>query len=75
MTNSKLLRKFVEERGVKYQYLAALIGITPNGLKRKIDNVSEFKASEIHKLSKALSLSDTQREAIFFAESCDFKSL
>ena len=34
---------------------------------KKIDNIVEFKASEIAKLASLLSLGDAERSAIFFA--------
>lgn len=71
MTNSVLFRKAVVSSGVKYKYLAQSIGITPYGLQKKIDNQSEFKASEIYKLSDALNLSDADRNAIFFSQNSD----
>lgn len=66
MTNTKLFRQKVESRGLKYRFLAELLGITPYGLQKKIDNKTEFKASEIVTLSEALDLSAEERNAIFF---------
>lgn len=66
MTDSKAFRSVVTYRGVKYKALAAILGITPYGLQKKIDNQSEFKASEIVKLTAALQLSERDRDRIFF---------
>ena len=66
MTDSKALRSAVTYRGIKYKTLAAILGITPYGLQKKIDNRSEFKASEIVKLATALQLSEQDRDKIFF---------
>ena len=68
MTNSKMFRATVSSRGIKYKHLASILGITPYGLQKKIDNLSEFKASEIQLLSTTLALSEQERNSIFFAQ-------
>lgn len=67
LTNTYELRKAIEQAGLKYKYLAEQLGLSTYGLQKKIDNVNEFKASEIEKLSDILSLSVEQRMSIFFA--------
>ena len=67
MTNSAALRKAVDKSGLKYMKIASEMGISPYTLQKKIDNETEFKASEIVKLSSLLALSDTERSSIFFA--------
>lgn len=71
MTDTKLFRQKVKSSGLKYRFLAELIGITPYGLQKKIENKTEFKASEIAALSDALGLSTSERNAIFFASKGD----
>ena len=66
MTDSAALRKAVDESGLKYLKIADEMGISSYTLQKKIDNETEFKASEIVKLSALLSLNDAQRSAIFF---------
>lgn len=66
MTNSARFREAVAESGVKYKFLARSLGITPYGLQKKIENKSEFKASEIYIISEVLSLSEADRNCIFF---------
>lgn len=51
---------------MKYRFVAETLGITPYGLQKKIENVTEFKASEISKLSKLLKLSAAEMTEIFF---------
>lgn len=68
MTDTKAFREIVTERGIKYKYLAQCIGITSYGLQKKIDNITEFKASEISKLCEVLGLTEKQRTRIFFAK-------
>lgn len=67
MTDTKALRDIIEEKGLKYKAVARNLGITPYGLQKKIENDTEFKASEVGKLSELLNLSTRQKERIFFA--------
>lgn len=67
MTNSVALRDAVDRSGLKYIKIAGEMGISSYTLQKKIDNETEFKASEIVKLSTLLSLSEAERSAIFFA--------
>ena len=66
MTNTVLLNKTIKESGVKRYALAEQMGITYQGLLNKINNVSEFKASEIKKMSEILGIDLELRERIFF---------
>lgn len=68
MTNSVLFRAAVEKAGIKYKFLAKSLGLTPYGLQKKIDNHSEFKASEICRVSEILGLSEADRNSIFFCK-------
>ena len=54
--------------------LAKILGITEAGLYLKLSNQTEFKASEIAKLSKALNLSVEEQQKIFFGQEMDLKS-
>lgn len=68
MTNTKLLREFIDRSGLKLQFVADSLGITRSALNNKIENRSQFKAAEITALCELLqieSLSDKER--IFFA--------
>lgn len=68
MTNTKLLREKIALSGYKLQYIAERIGITYQGFLKKLNNESEFKASEIKMLQTVLGLSKKDRDAIFFYE-------
>lgn len=70
MTNTKLLREKIALSGYKLQYIAEQIGITYQGFLKKLNNESEFKASEIKMLQAVLGLSKRDRDAIFFYEEC-----
>lgn len=67
MTDTKRFRDAVKRSGLKYKHIAFELGITPYGLQKKIDNLTEFKASEIVKISEMLRLSEKERANIFFA--------
>lgn len=66
MTNTKLLRDKIEQSGYKLRFIAAKVGITYQGFLKKMNNESEFKASEIQTLYDLLHLNEEEREAIFF---------
>lgn len=67
MTDSQGLRSAIKDSGLKYIKIAETLGITTYCLQRKIDNHSEFKASEMLKLSELLGLDSMKRDSIFFA--------
>lgn len=66
MTNTKLIKKTIKESGLKRYALAEQMGLTYQGLLNKINNVSEFKASEIKKIAEILNIDNELRERIFF---------
>lgn len=66
MVKTEQLREIVEARGLKYKYLASEMKLSPYGLQKKINNDTEFKASEIEALSYLLKLSIVERDNIFF---------
>lgn len=68
MTNTSLLEQYIEKSGYKRSFIAEQLGITAYCLTLKINNKSEFKASEITILCKLLKISARDREAIFFAK-------
>ena len=51
MTNTTLLRQKIDESGYKLQFLAEKCGLTYYGLMKKVNNETEFKASEIKAVS------------------------
>lgn len=66
MTDTDALRSLILSSGFKYKALAEILGLSPYTLQMKIDNESEFKASEIDTLSNILGMNMQQRDAIFF---------
>lgn len=67
MTNTDLLRQKIDEGGYELSYIAEQIGITPKSLLKKVNNESEFKATEIEDLRILLHLTSEEVERIFFA--------
>lgn len=72
MTNTKALNRLVEDSGIKRQKIAEMLGISRYALNQKINNVTEFKASEILKLSDILGIA--KKEEYFFCNTGDEKS-
>lgn len=67
MTNGKLLKEIARAKQITLQELADALGLTRQGLSKKIENRSEFRVSEVSKISDLLELSEQQRREIFFA--------
>lgn len=68
MTDTNALRSAIVDSGLKYKALAEIMGLSPYALQMKIDNESEFKASEIDTLANTLGMDMQQRDAIFFLQ-------
>lgn len=68
MTDTKELRRRIEEKGLKYRFIASQLGISRYALQMKIDNDSEFRVSEVDALANILGLSILEKDAIFFAK-------
>lgn len=66
MTNTSLLRKKIDESGYKLRFIASKLDITYQGFLKKINNETEFKASEMQILRELLNLTDAEFEQIFF---------
>lgn len=68
MTNTELLNEKIEMSGYKRSYIAKVLGLSAYGLAKKIQNETEFKASEINALCGLLNIvKPEEKEAIFFA--------
>lgn len=66
MTDSVLLASKISECGFTYSEIAHELGITRQGLWKKIHNRSEFKQSEIEKITRLLKLDTEVNSKIFF---------
>lgn len=75
MTDSVLLRKKIESKGLKLKYVAEYLGLSPYGFQLKIENKQEFKTSEVAALCELLEIRTLEeKERIFFAKKDDSKS-
>ena len=66
MPNVQRLRTAIDQKGIRIGHVAAELGITRQALNLKMRGITEFRVSEIQKLSDLLMLSAVDREAIFF---------
>ena len=68
MVNIELLNTTIIEHGITIDDLSRLSGIPLNKLQSRINRESEFTASDIVNLSKALALNKTERDNIFLSD-------
>lgn len=66
MTNYEQLKTVIKDSGATMTAIAARSGIRRETLYQRLSGIGEFKASEIVGLTKALKLTKTQRDSIFF---------
>ena len=62
-----MLYKVIENSGLKLTFIARALKLSREGFYKKLNNQTEFKASEIVKMQEILNLSNEQRDKIFFA--------
>ena len=74
MTDSKLLSSVIAESGITIIAIARKMGISREAFYKKMNNETEFKASEISVMQKILNLSNEKRDDIFFAKEVEWKS-
>ncbi len=74
MTNKLELELQMKRLGITKKNLSKALGISEMALLNKLNNESEFKASEIIVLERELQLTKEQREVIFFGQQVDLKS-
>lgn len=68
MTDTIRLREKIAENGLKQGFIAEKLGITSYGFAKKLNNETEFKASEIKILCDLLNITSLkEKESIFFA--------
>lgn len=65
MTDTLMLELYIKKKGYTKKEIAELLGLSFNGFMLKVNNVNEFKASEIKQLCEILDLKDT---SIFFKD-------
>lgn len=68
MTNTEMLKDFIDKSGLKVSFIAEYVGISRQSLWNKINNLSPFNQYEIDKMCDILKITSLkQKEAIFFA--------
>lgn len=72
--NYELLNKKIQESGITLIAIAKKLGILRETLYSRLNGKTEFKASEILRISQVLNLSSTERDRIFFAETRELNS-
>jgi transcriptional regulator with XRE-family HTH domain len=68
MTNTAKLKAKIVEKGMVQEEIAQALGMTIATFNYKVNNKSEFKASEIKKLGEILHLTAEEVNIIFFAD-------
>ena len=71
MVNREKLKGKIVENGLTQEQLAGTLGMAVATLNYKVNNKSEFKASEIKKLAEILYLTNEEVSNIFFAKDVD----
>ena len=66
MTNTLLLEMAIRRAGLTKKEVARRLGLSVMGLHKKINNLSEFKASEINQLYEILNLSSLEEQQQIF---------
>ena len=73
MTNSNLIRQTIKDRGLKIKFVAEKMGLSHYGLQKKMDNLTEFKVSEVQAFCDAVGgLARDDMIRIFFADEVDY---
>ena len=69
MTNTALLLEYIRNSGLKKSFICEKLGLSRAGFWKKVENLSEFKPSEINLLCKLLGINGLpEKERVFFAE-------
>ena len=72
MTDTVKLKEKIDEHGMKQCFIAEKLGISGYGFAKKLNNETEFKASEIKIICELLDITSLrEKEAIFFANKVD----
>jgi len=64
--DTDLLEYYIEKSGLKITYICKALGITEMSFKRKRNNQTEFKVSEMYILCDILKIPEKDRQKIFF---------
>lgn len=70
----QLLNERIKDSGMTMVAIAAKSGMLRETLYNRLNGKTEFKASEILRISYVLNLSEADRNKIFFTEMCELNS-
>lgn len=75
MTDTDALKDLIKKSGLKIKFIAEYLGLSYYGFKLKINNMQEFKTSEVTALCELLGINTLEeKEKIFFYKQGDLKS-
>lgn len=68
MINTELLKQKINISGYRFSWIAKQLKLSSYGLRKKLNNDTEFKVSEVSKICKILTINDKERDTIFFCK-------
>ncbi|MDK4491608.1 toxin-antitoxin system, antitoxin component, Xre family protein [Fusobacterium necrophorum] len=68
MINTELLKQKIDISGYRVSGIAKQLKLSSYGLRKKLNNDTEFKVSEVSKICKILTINDKERDTIFFCK-------
>lgn len=68
MTDYAKLRGLMAERGLEVTKLASILGISRQAASEKINGKSKISLTDAQAISKALNMSQEERDMIFFSD-------
>lgn len=72
MVDTEKLNKKIEEKGLKKSFIAKKMGLSRYGLYKKLDNSSEFTATEIMIFCDILNIKKlSEKEKLFFVKNVE----
>jgi hypothetical protein len=74
MTDKALLKKKIDEKGLKLGFIVEQLGTSYGWFKKKLNNEKDFTAREMQILCDILGISIEEKERIFFAKNVEKSS-
>ena len=66
MIDLEKLRNLIDDSGLKMNFIANELNLSRESLYHKLEGKTEFKVSEVQKLTRVLNMSNDMRNIIFF---------
>lgn len=66
MIDLEKLRNLIDDSGLKMNFIASELNLSRESLYQKLEGKTEFKVSEVQKLTRVLNMSNDMRNIIFF---------